>query len=108
MSKDSYMDDFKAYMNARKLLETDTRLQKMLTEYDSKVSELTKLMQTENYDAQRAIELTNDIDYLGDAIRANGTYQLLQLTFKKLQSNTACTADCSTCNQNCSHKHNQE
>ncbi|MDD3400655.1 MAG: hypothetical protein PHT58_03350 [Eubacteriales bacterium] len=101
--KDDYVRDFHAYMDARKDMEADTGLCSMLKEYDNSVDKLTKLMQDENYDAQVAISLTNDIEYLGNEIRKNPAYCNLQNAFAKLQT-YACECDCSTCTKECNSR----
>lgn len=98
--KDEYVRDFHAYMDARKAMEQDEKLVSMLKEYELSVDRLTKLMQDESYDAQTAIILTNDIEYMGSEIRKNPVYCALQSAFAKLQE-YACASDCSTCTKDC-------
>lgn len=98
--KDQYILDFQKYMEARKEMENDEKLCAMLNEYDGYVSALTELMQHEDYDAQRAISLTNDIEFLGNEIHKNPVYCRLQAAFAKLQE-YACAADCSSCTKDC-------
>ncbi|MDO4564625.1 MAG: hypothetical protein Q4C04_03295 [Clostridia bacterium] len=99
-SKDAYVKDFNDYMAARAEMENDAPLKAMLQEYDACVKALTELLEEADYDAQKAILLTNDIEYLGAQINLNPIYLRVKDAFAKLQG-YACSHDCSTCTKSC-------
>lgn len=100
IDNNNYLSYMQEYMNARKAMEADTALCKMLSDYDNCVSELTCLLENPNYDAQKAVTLSNDIEYLQEQISRNAVYNRVKEAFAKLQA-YACAGDCSGCAKDC-------
>ena len=106
------MHELKAYLEASEKLKADEALMKLIEQYESETKELVELVQKPDYDAQRAIELTNDVEYMSDQISKNELYRAFTAAKEELENvlrekaamSMPCDCNCSTCHQDCESK----
>ncbi len=106
------MNELKAYLEASEKLKADDALMKMINAYESETKTLLELVQQQDYDAQEAIRLTNDVEYMSDQISRNPLYRefvatkdaLDRVLREKAALSMKCDCNCSTCHSECGSK----
>ncbi len=106
------MHELKAYLEASEKLRADEALMKLIETYESETKQLVELVQQPDYDAQEAIRLTNDVEYMSDVISRNELYRaflaakdaLDKVLREKAAMAMPCDCNCSTCKQECESK----
>lgn len=106
------MHELKAYLEASEKLKADEALMKLIETYESETKQLVELVQQPDYDAQEAIRLTNDVEYMSDVISRNELYRafltakdaLDKVLREKAAMAMPCDCNCSTCKQECESK----
>lgn len=106
------MDELKTYLDASARLKADAALMQLIETYEAETKQLVDLVQQNDYDAQEAIRLTNDVEYMSDQISNNPLYRAFveakDALEKKLREKAAlsmkCDCNCSTCQSECASK----
>lgn len=106
------MHELKAYLEASEKLKADEALMKLIETYEAETKQLVELVQQPDYDAQEAIRLTNDVEYMSDVISKNELYrtfvaakdELEKVLREKAAMSMTCDCNCSTCQSECSVK----
>ena len=106
------MDELKTYLEASEKLKADEALMKLIDTYETETKQLVALVQNPDYDAQEAIRLTNDVEYMSDMISKNDLYRafvaakdaLEKVLREKAAMSMPCNCDCSKCSSECSSK----
>lgn len=106
------MNELKTYLEASEKLKADEALMKLIEAYESETKQLMDLIQNPDYDAQEAIRLTNDVEYMSDQISNNELYrsfvaakdELEKVLREKAALSMKCDCNCSTCTSECSSK----
>lgn len=106
------MNELKAYLEASEKLKADEALMKLIDAYESETKQLVELVQHPDYDAQEAIRLTNDVEFMSDLISKNELYRtfvsakdaLEKALREKAAMSMPCDCNCSTCQSECSSK----
>ena len=110
-------DEIHRYMKARRAVNDDTELADMVKEYEEGSERLVKLVQTEGFDAEEAVRLSNDMDYIGFLLGQNPKIVELRAAYKAMNAYLAsvkgkvtfsCDGDCSSCAQTCAGKEEQK
>ena len=71
------MNELKTYLEASEKLKSDEALMRLIDTYESETKQLLEMVQKPDYDAQEAIRLTNDVEYMSDQISKNELYRTL-------------------------------
>ena len=103
------MNELKTYLEMSEKVKADKALMSLIEAYETETKELMDLLQNQDYDAQEAIRLTNDIEYMSDQISKNTLYKqfvaskdaLDRALREKAAMSMPCDCNCSTCTQNC-------
>ena len=103
------MNELKTYLEMSEKVKADKALMSLIEAYETETKELMDLLQNQDYDAQEAIRLTNDIEYMSDQISKNTLYKqfvaskdaLDRALHEKAAMSMPCDCNCSTCKQNC-------
>ena len=106
------MLELKTYLEASEKLKSDEALMKLIETYESETKRLVELVQQPDYDAQEAIRLTNDVEYMSDVISKNELYRafvtakddLERVLREKAAMSMTCDCNCSTCQGECSSR----
>ena len=69
------MNELKTYLEASEKLKSDEALMRLIDTYESETKQLLEMVQKPDYDAQEAIRLTNDVEYMSDQISKNELYR---------------------------------
>ena len=69
------MNELKTYLEISEKLKADEALMNLIETYESETKQLLDLVQKPDYDAQEAIRLTNDVEYMSDLISKNELYR---------------------------------
>ena len=110
-------DEIHRYMKAKRAVNEDTELAAMVKEYEEGNARLEKLIQTEGFDADEAVRLSNDMDYIGFLLSQNPKIVELQAANKAMNQyldsakgtvSFACGGNCGTCGEGCSVKWEQK
>ena len=110
-------DEIHRYMKARRAVNEDTELSEMVKEYEEGNKRLAKLIETEGFDADEAVRLSNDMDYIGFLLSQNPKILELQAANKAMNEYLAaakgtvtfsCGGDCSSCAEACAAKPEQK
>ena len=110
-------DEIHRYMKARRAVNDDTELAAMVKEYEEGSDRLVKMIQTEGYDADEAVRLSNDMDYIGFVLSQNPLIVELRAAYKAMNEYLAsvkgtvtfsCGGNCSTCAEGCAAKPEQK
>lgn len=100
--------EFADYIEKKKAVEANEPLYAMIQEYERTTTALVALMQDEAYDAQEAIRLTNDAEYLSGQIERHPDYIALAAANDRLQAFLAaakpCGGACEGCRQDCKER----
>ena len=110
-------DEIHRYMKARRAVNDDTELSAMVKEYKEGSAKLVKMIQTEGFDADEAVRLSNDMDYIGFILSQNPMIVELRAAYKAMNEYLAsvkgtvsfsCGGDCSSCAEACAAKPEQK
>ena len=110
-------DEIHRYMKAKRAVNEDTELSEMVKEYEEGNKRLEKLIETEGFDADEAVRLSNDMDYIGFLLSQNPKILELQAANKAMNEYLAaakgtvtfsCGGDCSSCAEACAAKPEQK
>ena len=103
-------DEIHRYLKAKRAVNDDTELSEMVKEYEEGTARLAKMVQTEGFDADEAVRLSNDMDYIGFLLSQNPKIVELQAANKAMNEYLAaakgtvtfsCGGNCSTCAESC-------
>ncbi len=103
------MHELKTYLELSEKVKADKALMALIDAYQKETKELMELLQDPDYDAEKAIRLTNDVEYMSEQISQNKLYQafvaakdaLERALREKAAMSMPCDCNCSTCHQNC-------
>ena len=103
-------DEIHRYMKARRAVNDDTELAAMVKEYEEGSDRLVKMIQTEGFDTDEAVKLSNDMDYIGFILGQNPLIVELRAAYKAMNEYLAsvkgnvsfsCGGNCSSCAEGC-------
>lgn len=106
------MHELKTYLELSEKVKADKSLMNLIDTYQSETKQLMDLIQNPDYDAQEAIRLTNDVEYMSDQISRNPLYKefvaskdaLDRVLREKAAMSMPCDCNCSTCKNECSSR----
>lgn len=106
------MHELKTYLDLSEKVKADEALIKLIDDYQSETKQLMDLLQDPDYDAQEAIRLTNDVEYMSEQISQNPLYRefvaakdaLDRVLREKAAMSMPCDCNCSTCKSECSSR----
>lgn len=106
------MHELKTYLELSEKLKADKALMEMIDAYQAETKQLMDLVQNPDYDAQEAIRLTNDVEFMSETISRNKLYQdfvaakdaLDKVLREKAAMSMPCDCNCSTCKSDCSSR----
>lgn len=110
-------DEIHRYLKAKRAVNEDTELSEMVKEYEEGNARLEKMIQTEGFDADEAVRLSNDMDYIGFLLSQNPKIVELQAANKAMNEYLAaakgtvsfsCGGNCSSCAEACAAKPEQK
>ena len=106
-------DEIHRYLKAKRAVNEDTELSEMVKEYEQGNARLEKMIQTEGFDTDEAVRLSNDMDYIGFLLSQNPKIVELQAANKAMNEYLAaakgsvtfsCGGNCSSCREACAIK----
>ena len=103
------MHELKTYLELSEQVKADKALMDLIDAYQTETKQLMDLLQDPDYDAQEAIRLTNDVEYMSSQISANELYRrftaakdaLDRVLREKAIMSMPCDCNCSTCSKEC-------
>ena len=103
------MHELKHYLELSEKVKADQPLMALIDAYQSETKQLMDLLQDPDYDAQEAIRLTNDVEYMSAQISQNDLYRqfaaakdaLDKALLEKAIMSMPCDCNCSTCSKEC-------
>ena len=106
------MHELKKYLDLSEKVKADPALMALIDAYQSETKQLMDLLQNPDYDAQEAIRLTNDVEYMSEQISRNELYRqfaaakdaLDRVLREKAAMSMSCDCNCSTCKNTCSSR----
>ena len=106
------MHELKTYLELSEKVKADEALMNLIDAYQSETKQLMDLLQDPDYDAQEAIRLTNDVEYMSEQISQNPLYRsfteakdaLDRALREKAVMSMPCDCNCSTCKSECSSR----
>ena len=106
------MHELKHYLDISEKLKADEALMQLIDTYQAETKRLMDLIQDPDYDAQEAIRLTNDVEYMSSQISSNELYReflaakdaLDRALREKAILSMPCDCNCSTCKNECSSR----
>ena len=106
------MHELKTYLELSEKVKADAALMQLIDEYQAETKQLLDLIQNPDYDAQEAIRLTNDVEYMSDQISKNALYRefvaakdaLDRVLRERAALSMPCDCNCSTCKAECSSR----
>ncbi len=110
-------DEIHRYLKAKRAVNEDTELAEMVKEYEEGNARLEKLIQADGFDADEAVRLSNDMDYIGFILSQNPKIVELQAANKAMNAYLAaakgtvsfsCGGNCSNCGEGCAIKPEQK
>ncbi len=110
-------DEIHRYLKAKRAVNEDTELSQMVKEYEEGNARLEKLVKTEGFDADEAIRLSNDMDYIGFILSQNPKIVELQAANKAMNAYLAaakgsavfsCEGNCGNCAESCAIKNEKK
>ena len=110
------MHELKTYLELSEQLKADKPLMDLIESYEAETRKLMDLLQDPDYDAQEAIRLTNDVEYMSGQISANPLYAkfaaakeaLDKALLEKAVKTMPCDCNCSTCKAECSSREEEK
>ena len=106
-------DEIHRYLKAKRAVNEDTELSAMVKEYEEGNARLEKMVQTESFDTDEAVRLSNDMDYIGFILSQNPKIVELQAANKAMNAYLAaakgtvsfsCGGNCGSCGEACAIK----
>lgn len=109
------MHELKTYLELSERIRADKALTELIDNYEAETKQLMDLLQNPDYDAQEAIRLTNDVEYMSEQIANNELYKsyvaakdALEKTLReKAAMSMPCDCNCSTCKSDCPSKESE-
>ena len=106
------MNELKTYLELSESVKADKALMTLIEAYETETKKLMDLLQDPDYDAQEAIRLTNDVEYMSEQIASNALYRrfvavkdaLDRALREKAAMSMPCDCNCGTCNKDCGSK----
>lgn len=106
------MHELKTYLELSEQVKADHALMELIDVYQTETKQLMDLIQDPDYDAQEAIRLTNDVEYMSQQISENSLYRrflaakdaLDRVLREKAAMSMSCNCNCSTCTSECSSR----
>ena len=103
------MNELKTYLELSEQVKADKALMELIDTYQAETKQLMDLIQDPDYDAQEAIRLTNDVEYMSAQISENKLYRqfvaakdaLDRALREKAAMSMPCDCNCSTCSKEC-------
>ena len=103
------MHELKTYLDLSEKLKADKALMEMIDAYQAETKQLMDLIQNPDYNAEEAIRLTNDVEFMSETISHNQLYQdfvaakdaLEKALREKAALSMPCDCNCSTCTNDC-------
>ena len=77
-------DEIHRYMKAKRAVNEDTELAEMVKEYEDGNARLEKMIHQDGFDADEAVRLSNDMDYIGFILSQNPKIVELQAANKAM------------------------
>ncbi|MBQ1632581.1 MAG: YlbF family regulator [Clostridia bacterium] len=110
------MHELKTYLELSEKVKADKALMELIDAYQTETKQLMDLIQDPNYDAQEAIRLTNDVEYMSGQISSNALYAqfvaakdaLDKALREKAIMSMPCDCNCSTCKQECESREDHQ
>ena len=105
-------DEIYRYFRAKRAVTDDAELSKMVKEYEEGNARLETLIQMEGFDADEAVRLSNDMEYIGFYLSQNPKILKLQAASKAMNAYLAtikgaapfsCGGTCCNCAGKCSN-----
>ena len=110
-------DEIHRYLKAKRAVNEDTELSAMVKEYEEGNARLEKMLQTEGFDTDEAVRLSNDMDYIGFILSQNPKIVELQAANKAMNAyldaakgsvSYSCGGNCGSCAEACAIKTEQK
>lgn len=106
------MHELKTYLELSEKVKANEALMQLIDAYQKETKQLMDLLQNPDYDAQEAICLTNDVEWMSGQISANPLYcefvaakdALDRVLREKAAMSMPCDCNCSTCHAECSSR----
>ena len=106
------MNELKNYLEISEKVKADQALMQLIDTYQAETKRLMDLIQDPDYDAQEAIRLTNDVEYMSSQISSNKLYceflaakeALDHALREKAIKSMPCDCNCRTCKSECSSR----
>lgn len=103
------MHELKTYLELSEAVKADKALMTLIEAYETETKKLMDLLQDPDYDAQEAIRLTNDVEYMSEQISSNELYrrfvaakdELDRVLRERAAMSMPCDCNCSTCSKDC-------
>lgn len=110
------MHELKTYLELSEKVKADQALMELIDAYQAETKQLMDLLQNPDYDAQEAIRLTNDVEYMSDQISRNPLYReftaakdaLDRALREKAAMSMPCDCNCSTCHKDCDSREEEK
>lgn len=110
------MHELKTYLELSEKVKADAALMQLIDDYQNETKQLMDLLQDPDYDAQEAIRLTNDVEWMSGQISSNSLYRdfvaakdaLDRVLREKAAMSMPCDCNCSTCHAECSSREEQK
>ena len=110
------MHELKTYLELSEKVKADAALMQLIDDYQNETKQLMDLLQDPDYDAQEAIRLTNDVEWMSGQISSNPLYRefvaakdaLDRALREKAAMSMPCDCNCSTCHAECSSREEQK
>lgn len=110
------MHELKTYLELSEKVKADQALIELIDAYQAETKQLMDLIQNPDYDAQEAIRLTNDVEYMSEQISRNPLYRefaaakdaLDRALREKAAMSMPCDCNCSTCHKDCDSREEEK
>ena len=110
------MHELKHYLEISEKVKADEALMQLIDTYQAETKRLMDLIQNPDYDAQEAIRLTNDVEYMSAQISAHELSReflaakeaLDRALREKAIMSMPCDCNCSTCKNECSSREEEK
>lgn len=110
-------DEIHRYLKAKRAVNEDTELAALVKEYEEGNARLEKMIQTEGFDTDEAVRLSNDMDYIGFILSQNPKIVELQAANRAMNEYLAaakgtvsfvCGGNCASCGEACAIKEDRK
>ena len=110
------MHELKTYLELSEKVKADAALMQLIDDYQNETKQLMDLLQDPDYDAQEAIRLTNDVEWMSGQISSNPLYRefvaakdaLDRVLREKAAMSMPCDCNCSTCHKDCDSREEEK